>query len=127
MRSTVDAVTLVARLIGPVLLLRAVSILVDREHFVETLRQVDQEARTLTFSFFPVALLVGFIALAHVPADKPSLALILLRVIAWGGILKASALILFPRAVLTKARALERAGFLNVVLVACALVGGYFT
>ena len=122
-----DAVTLVTRLLGPVLLLRAVSILVDREHFVESLRRVDEEARTLTFSLFPVALLVGFIALAHLPAQHPSFALVLLRLIAWGGILKSSALILFPRAVLAKARSLERAGFLNVVLVMCTLVGGYFT
>jgi hypothetical protein len=110
-----------------VLLLRAVSILVDRDHFVESLRGVDHEARTLTFSLFPVALLIGFIGLAHVPVSTWSLAAVLLRVIAWGGILKGSALILFPRAMLTKARALERAGFLNVVLVASTLVGAYFT
>jgi hypothetical protein len=38
---------------------------------------------------------------------------------AWGGILKASALILFPHAVAAKARLLEEAGFLNVVLAVC--------
>jgi hypothetical protein len=123
----VDAVTLIARLLGPALLLRAVSIVVDRRHFTETLGRVDEEARTLTFSFFPVALLIAFIALAQIPAEKPSLALVLLRIIAWGGIVKASALMLFPRAVLAKARLLEQAGFLNVVLLTCSLVGGYFT
>jgi len=41
--------------------------------------------------------------------------------------LKASALILFPGRVVTKARALERAGFLNVVLLVGFVAGGYFT
>jgi hypothetical protein len=67
------------------------------------------------------------ITLALVHSDTSSVAAILVHVIAWGGIVKASALILFPAAVVAKARALERAGFLNVVVVVCFLVGGYFT
>lgn len=47
--------------------------------------------------------------------------------IAWGGRLKAFALILAPCALAAKARVLERAGFLNVVLVVCLAVGGYST
>jgi len=46
---------------------------------------------------------------------------------AWGGIGKGSALILFPQVVVAKARVLERAGFLNVVLFVCLVVGSYFT
>jgi len=42
-------------------------------------------------------------------------------------LIKGSALILFPNAVVAKARVLRRAGFLNVVLVVCFTVGGYFT
>jgi hypothetical protein len=52
---------------------------------------------------------------------------VLIHLIAWGRIVKASALILFPKLVAAKARALEQAGFLNVVLVVCLVVGGYFT
>jgi hypothetical protein len=67
------------------------------------------------------------ITLALFHSDTSSVAAIFVRVIAWGGIIKASALILFPNAVVAKARALERAGFLNVVLVLCFVVGAYFT
>jgi predicted MFS family arabinose efflux permease len=44
-----------------------------------------------------------------------------------GGIVKASALILCPRLVASKARVLEQHGILAVVLVVCFVVGGYFT
>jgi hypothetical protein len=40
---------------------------------------------------------------------------------------KATALMLFPRVVAAKARLLAKAGFLNVVLAVCFAVGGYFT
>ncbi|HUP23070.1 MAG TPA: hypothetical protein VNB06_09020 [Thermoanaerobaculia bacterium] len=85
----------VAKVIGPVLLLRALSLVIDRRHFLEMLRGLERA--------------------------------ILIHLIAWGGMAKASALILFPGAVAVKARALERVGFLNVVLAVCFLVGGYFT
>jgi hypothetical protein len=117
----------VAKVVGPVLLLRAMSILLDRRHFVEMLRRLDGEVTTVSFSAFPIALLMVCIALAVSHSDTSSLAAILIHVIAWGGILKASALILFPRLVATKARALERAGFLNVVLLVSCVVGAYFT
>ena len=67
------------------------------------------------------------ITLAIFHSDTGSLAAILIHIIAWGGILKTSALILFPGAVAAKACMLERAGILNEVLVSCLLVGGYFT
>lgn len=118
---------LVSKVVGPVLLLRAVSILLDRRHFLEMLRGLDREITTVSFSLFPIALLMTCIALAVCHSDTSSLAAILVHVIAWGGILKSSALILFPGMVVAKARVLERAGFLNVVLVVCLLVGAYFT
>ncbi|MBX7168298.1 MAG: hypothetical protein K1X74_18325 [Pirellulales bacterium] len=46
---------------------------------------------------------------------------------AWGGLIKASELILFPGLVAAKARMLGRAGFINVVLLVCVVVGIYFT
>jgi hypothetical protein len=118
---------IIAKVIGPVLLLRAVSILLERDHFTAMLRDLDREVSTITFSFFPVALLMACIALVLVHSDTSSLAGMLVRIIAWAGILKSSALILFPRFVVAKAHVLAEAGFLNVVLVACTLVGGYFT
>ena len=41
--------------------------------------------------------------------------------------MKASALILAPHLVAAKAQLVGQAEFLNVVLAACFLVGGYFT
>jgi hypothetical protein len=118
---------LLAKIIGPVLLLRALSIVIDRAHFVAMLDGLDHEIRTISFSFFPIALTMTCIALAVVHSDSSSVAGILIYVIAWGGILKGSALILFPHVLVTKARVLQQAGFLNVVLVVCFVVGGYFT
>jgi hypothetical protein len=70
---------------------------------------------------------MAFISLALLPLGSRSLAAVLLRVIAWGGILKTSALILFPHMVVAKVHVLEQAGILNVVLAACFAVGAYFT
>jgi hypothetical protein len=117
----------ISRVIGPVLLLRAASILIDRNHFLEMLRGLDREVATVSFSMFPIALLMGFISLALVPLESGTLAALLLRVIAWGGILKTSALILVPRVVVAKAHVVEQAGILNVVLAASFVVGTYFT
>jgi hypothetical protein len=122
-----ELTSLVAKVVGPVLLLRALSILIDRAHFHEMLRGVEREITTVSFSLFPIALLMTCITLALVHSDTSSVAAILIHVIAWGGIVKSSALILFPKLVVAKAQALGRAGFLNVVLAVCFLVGGYFT
>jgi hypothetical protein len=119
--------SLLAKIIGPVLLLRALSILIDRKHFAAMLAGLEREVTTVSFSFFPIALLMTCIALAVVHSDSSSLAAILIRIIAYGGMVKATALILFPHAVVAKARLLERAGFLSVVLFVCLVVGGYFT
>jgi hypothetical protein len=90
-------------------------------------RGLDREVTTVSFSFFPIVLFMACITLAVVHSDISSLAAILIHVIAWAGMAKGVALILFPAAVARKARILERAGFLNIVLVVCLLVGGYFT
>jgi hypothetical protein len=122
-----ELTSLLAKVLGPVLLLRALSILLDRPHFVAMLRGLEREVTTVSFSLVPIALLMSCLTLALVHGDRSSLAAILIQIIAWGGMLKASALILFPRAVAAKARAFERAGVLELVLAACALVGGYLT
>lgn len=123
MRST----TLIAKVIGPVLIIRAASIVIDREHFLAMLRGLDAEVGTVAFSMVPIFLLMACIALAVTQSDRTSLAGMMVQLIAWAGMLKTSALILFPHAVAAKAQLLGRAGFLNFVLAACFLVGGYFT
>lgn len=122
-----DLTKAISKIIGPVLLLRAASILIDRNHFLEMLRGLDREVATVSFSMFPIALLMAFISLAMVPLESGTLAALLLRLIAWGGILKTSALILAPRVVVAKVHVIEQAGILNVVLAACFVVGAYFT
>jgi hypothetical protein len=122
-----DLTSFVAKVVGPVLLLRAVSILLDRKHFVEMVRGLERETTMVSFSLFPIALLMTCTALAIVHSDTSSVAALLIHAMAWGGIAKASGLILFPRAMAAKARSLERAGFLNVVLLVCFVAGAYFT
>ena len=118
---------LIAKIVGPVLLLRAVSILIDRRHFTAMLDGLEREVATVSFSVFPIALLMTCIALAVVHADSSSLAAVLIRIMVWGGIVKASALILFPGVMAEKAALLGGAGVLTGVLLACFVVGGYFT
>ena len=88
---------------------------------------LEREVATVSFSLFPIALLMICIGLAIVHSDSSSIAAVLIRVMVWGGIVKASALILFPSAVAAKARLLEQAGVLTLVLVVCFVVGGYLT
>jgi hypothetical protein len=90
-------------------------------------RGLDREVATISFSMFPIVLLLTCIFLAATPAIEASFAGLLIRLMAWGGILKASGLILFPRAMAAKAQLLEQAGFLYVVLAMCLAVGAYFT
>ena len=122
-----DLTSFIAKVVGPVLLLRAVSILIDRRHFVEMVRGLDRELTSVSFSAFPIALLMTSIGVAVVHSDLSTPAGVLIRIMVWGGILKGSALILFPRVMAAKARMLERAGFLTVVVVVCLVVGAYFT
>jgi hypothetical protein len=110
-----------------VLVLRSLSIVIDRQHFVAMLAGLDREVSTITFSMFPVAMLMACIALAHADLDTSRPAGILLRLIAWGGMVKTSLLILVPGMLAVKAQALGRAGVLDVVLVMTLAVGGYFT
>jgi len=122
-----DLTILIAKVVGPVLLLRGLSILIDRKHFEEILIGLEREITTVSFSLFPIALLMTCLALVATHSDSSSLAAILIHAIAWGSIVKASALILFPHLVVAKAQLLGQAGFLSVIVLVCFLVGGYFT
>jgi hypothetical protein len=122
-----DSTRTISKVLGPVLLLRASSIVIDPDHFREMLRGLDREVDTVSFSIVPVAILMACISLAVVPLRSRALAALLIRLIAFGGIVKTSALIVFPRAVVAKAHVLEQAGFLYVVLAMSLIVGAYFT
>ena len=123
----VATTSLIAKIVGPVLLLRALSIVIDREHFVAMTQGLAREVSTVSFSLFPIALLMVCIAGVVLHTDRSSLAAILIRLMFWGGMLKAAALILVPGFVVSKALLLERAGFLNVVLLVTFALGGYLT
>ncbi len=118
---------LFSKIVGPVLLIRALSILLDRKHFLEMVDGLEREITTVSFSFFPIALFMTCVAIVVTYSDTSSFAAILIHIIAWGGIVKATALILFPRLLVAKGRFVVEAGFLNVVLLVCSVVGGYFT
>ena len=122
-----DFTILFAKIVGPVLLIRALSIAIDRKHFLKMLDGLDREATTASFSLFPIALLMTCIAIVVTYSDTSSPAAIFIHIIAWGGIVKSTLLILFPRLMLAKAQLLGKAGFLYVVLFACLVMGAYFT
>jgi len=118
---------LISKIVGPVLLLRGISILIDREHFLELLNRLEEESKTVAFSLFPIAMLMTGIAVVVTHSDTSSLAAILVHVMAWGMIVKTSFLILFPSLVARKARLMGKGGFLNIVCVATLVVGAYLT
>lgn len=115
------------RIIGPVLILRAISIVIDRKHFSEMLNGLQREVSTVSFSLFPIALNMAGVAIVITHRDTSSIAAWLIHLMAWGAILKSSILILFPKVIVTKAQQLGKAGFLNVVLVMTLAVGIYFS
>ena len=127
MESSEAFTILIAKILGPVLLLRGASILLDREHFERMIDGLDEESSTVSFSMFPVALLMVCLWLAAVHRDTSSVAAWLIHVIIWGGMLKASALILVPKLVVAKAKLLGRSGFLTLVTLVTAALGMYFS
>ena len=116
----------VCRIVGPVMLVRCISILIDRAHFVAMVEGLGAEVDTVSFSFFPIALFMACLTLLTLHHDTSSPAAWAIHVMAWGGSLKASALMLFPAAVVAKAQSLVAAGFLDIVCLACVAVGAYF-
>ena len=116
-----------SKIVGPVLLLRAISIVINRKHFIDMLAELENEAKTVSFSLFPIAMLMTGIAVALVHRDTASLAAIIFHIIAWGMILKTSLLILFPGLMAKKARMIGEGGFLQFVCAMCFAVGAYLT
>lgn len=116
-----------SKVVGPVLLLRAISILIDRNHFIALLDNIEHESKTISFSMFPIAMLMTAISVVLVHKDTSSLAAILFHIIAWGMIVKTSLLILFPAILAKKAQWINQSGFIYVVLFMCFVVGVYLT
>ena len=83
-----DPTRMIAKVVGPVLIVRALSIVIDPEHFREMLRGLDREVATVSFSMMPIFILMACISLAVVPLRSRSLATILIRLVAFAGIVK---------------------------------------
>ena len=118
---------LFSKIVGPLLLVRVLSVLIDRRHFSEMVDGLEKEIRTVSFSLFVVGLFMTAVAILVTHSDTSSLAVIMIHIIAWGGLAKGTLLILFPRVAVQKAKLLVQAGFLYVVLVVCFASGGIFT
>ena len=118
---------LFSKIVGPLLIVRALSVLIDRNHFVKMVDGLEEEITTVSFSLFVVGLFMTAVAILVTHSDTSSLAAILIHIIAWGGLAKSTLLILFPRVAVQKAKLLVQAGFLYVVLVVCFASGGIFT
>lgn len=122
-----NATVVLTKIIGPVLLVRAISLLLDPAHFLAIIDGLDREVDTVAFSFFPIAFMMACLALIVLHTDRSTPAAWLIQVMAWGGLAKATGLMLFPGVMAAKAHVLAQAGFLNVILVACIAVGAYFS
>ena len=118
---------IMSKVVGPVLLLRAASILIDRQQFTEMLKNLEQESRTISFSMFPIAVLMTAIAIATIHTDTSSLAAIIFHLIAWMMIAQTSLLIVVPSLVAQNVRFLGRIGFVNFVCALCSVIGAYLT
>ncbi len=120
-----DTTILLARVVCPVLLLRGISLMIGRQHFLTMLDRLPEESKTVSFSLFPIAMLMTALAIVNTYEDTSSLAAILFHLIAWGMILKTSLLILFPSLVAQKAQMIGQAGFLWIVLLTTLIIGIY--
>jgi len=122
-----DTTLLLAKVIGPVLIVRGISLLIDRQHFRDMLAGLEREVTTVAFSFVPIAIMMAGLALVATIDARSSYAALLFYLMGWGAIVKGTLLILFPRAVVAKAQFAGRMGFLCVVTAVCLAVGIYLT
>ena len=67
-----ELTAILTKVVGPVLVLRAVSILLDRRHFRAMLDGLEREVTTISFSLFLVALLMTCLTLLAVHSDTSS-------------------------------------------------------
>ena len=122
-----ESTMFLSRIIGPLLIIRGMSIILDREHFRHIMNNLEEEMHTISFAMVPVAIMMGALAIIQLHHDWSSPAAILFHLAAWGAIAKTTAIILVPKLVAAKVKILARAGFLEVTWVATFTVGGYLT
>ena len=122
-----DTTMFLSRIIGPLLIIRGGSIILDRQHFRTMLDNLEQETRTIAFAMVPVAIMMGALTILQLHHDTSSIAAILFHIIAWGAIVKTSLIMLFPKLVVAKAQMLGKRGFLEVVWIVTLTTGVYLT
>ena len=122
-----DTTVLLSKILGPVLLLRGISIFFDRQQVVTMLERLEEESTSAAFSALPVILFMASLALAVTHKDTSNPAAVILHIIAWFGILKGAALILRPKAVLAFGRHAGQTTVLHCVWVVSVGLGAYLT
>ena len=122
-----DTTLFLSRVIGPLLIVRGVTIILYREHFRQIMNNLEQEMRTISFAMVPVGIMMGALAILQVHDDTSSIAAILFHIIAWGAVIKTTVIMLVPRLVAAKVKILAELGFLTVAMVATSAVGVYLT
>ena len=122
-----ETTVLLSKILGPVLLLRGISIFFDRQQVVTMLERLEEESTSAAFSALPVILFMASLAMAVTHKDTSNPAAVILHIIAWVGILKGAALILRPKAVLAFGRHAERTTVLHGICVASVGLGVYLT
>ena len=122
-----ETTVLLSKILGPVLLLRGISIFFDRHQVVTMLERLEEESTSAAFSALPVILFMASLAMAVTHRDTSNPAAVILHIIAWVGILKGAALILRPKAVLAFGRHAERTTVLHGICVASVGLGVYLT
>ena len=127
-----DLNLLIAKLVGPVLLVRSLSILIDKKHFEAMLEGLDKEIKTLSFSFIPVTLFAAALFILNYQTDRTSFDGIAITCIAVLAIIKTSLLMLFPDLMVEKAKKLGELGVVAFAMFGTLSIGicltylGYF-
>ena len=122
-----DTTLFLSRLVGPVLIVRGLTLIIYREHFRQMMNNLEQEMRTISFAMVPVGIMLGGLAILQLHDDTSSVAAILFHLIGWGAVVKTTLLMLFPKRISAKVQILGRWGFLTVAWVVTSAVGVYFT
>lgn len=116
-----------SRLVGPLLIVRGLTLILYREHFRQIMNNLEQEMRTISFAMVPVGIMMGALAILQLHHDTSSIAAIMFHLIGWGAVLKTSLIMLFPKLVAEKVKILGEWGFLTVAWVVTSATGVYFT
>lgn len=116
----------ISKILGPLLLVRGVSILIAPAHFRSLIQRLETEVSSISFSMVPVFLFATFLSFALFFRDLESVAGILIFTIGVVGTVKTSVVMLVPRMLARKVRALKRIPFVEIIAATCLLAGAYF-